>query len=331
MTATSGPGMSLKTEMLGLATHRRAAARVRQRAARRPLDRHARPRASSRTCSRPCFSAHGDVRAPGARADQRGRHLRDHGRGLQHRGAVPDAGDPALRPGDRAAQGDRSIRSTRARSRSSNGGGPSAARARGLRALPRSPSPASARSAIPGCRAATTWRPASSTTSSGAPDRERRDPRAHEREADPQARPAEAAARPVHDRRATATRRSRSSPGAASRRGARGARARAAARACASSCWCRRCSTRSPRRSTRTSSRRCSAGLVVEQSHQGQLYRLLRMFVDVPRGVASLARSGANPITPRRDRRPAAASWRMALQRAAWPSSAAAGVSDERA
>ena len=40
------------------------------------------------------------------------------------------------------------------------------------------------------------------------------------------------------------------------------------------------------------------AGLVVEQSHQGQLYRLLRMFVDMPRGIESLARSGSNPFTP---------------------------------
>ena len=39
-------------------------------------------------------------------------------------------------------------------------------------------------------------------------------------------------------------------------------------------------------------------GLVVEQSHQGQLYRILRMFVDVPRGVTSFARSGSNPFTP---------------------------------
>jgi 2-oxoglutarate ferredoxin oxidoreductase subunit alpha len=38
-------------------------------------------------------------------------------------------------------------------------------------------------------------------------------------------------------------------------------------------------------------------GLVVEQSHQGQLYRILRMFVDLPPGVESLAKSGANPIT----------------------------------
>jgi 2-oxoglutarate ferredoxin oxidoreductase subunit alpha len=39
-------------------------------------------------------------------------------------------------------------------------------------------------------------------------------------------------------------------------------------------------------------------GFVLEQSHQGQLYRLLRMFVDVPRGIAPFARSGSNPFTP---------------------------------
>lgn len=41
------------------------------------------------------------------------------------------------------------------------------------------------------------------------------------------------------------------------------------------------------------------AGLVVELSHQGQFYRILRMFVNVPRGVRSFARSGANPFQPR--------------------------------
>ncbi len=44
-----------------------------------------------------------------------------------------------------------------------------------------------------------------------------------------------------------------------------------------------------------TSLRRC---LVVEQSHQGQLHRLIRMWVDVPRNFSALAKSGANPITP---------------------------------
>jgi 2-oxoglutarate ferredoxin oxidoreductase subunit alpha len=36
--------------------------------------------------------------------------------------------------------------------------------------------------------------------------------------------------------------------------------------------------------------------LVVEQSHQGQLYRLIRMYVDVPPRTESLAKSGSNPI-----------------------------------
>jgi 2-oxoglutarate ferredoxin oxidoreductase subunit alpha len=40
------------------------------------------------------------------------------------------------------------------------------------------------------------------------------------------------------------------------------------------------------------------AGLVVEQSHLGQLYRVLRMYVAVPAGVAPYARSGSNPILP---------------------------------
>jgi len=38
--------------------------------------------------------------------------------------------------------------------------------------------------------------------------------------------------------------------------------------------------------------------VVIEQSHQGQLYRLIRMWADVPREFTSLAQSGANPITP---------------------------------
>jgi 2-oxoglutarate ferredoxin oxidoreductase subunit alpha len=41
--------------------------------------------------------------------------------------------------------------------------------------------------------------------------------------------------------------------------------------------------------------RRCQ---VVEQSHQGQLYRLIRMWTDVPREFSVLAKSGANPISP---------------------------------
>jgi 2-oxoglutarate ferredoxin oxidoreductase subunit alpha len=40
------------------------------------------------------------------------------------------------------------------------------------------------------------------------------------------------------------------------------------------------------------------SGLVVELSYQAQLYRILRMYVDVPAGVVPLARSGANPFQP---------------------------------
>jgi 2-oxoglutarate ferredoxin oxidoreductase subunit alpha len=40
------------------------------------------------------------------------------------------------------------------------------------------------------------------------------------------------------------------------------------------------------------------AGLVVEQSHQGQLYRILRMYLDVPAGVQPFCRSGSNPFLP---------------------------------
>ena len=41
-----------------------------------------------------------------------------------------------------------------------------------------------------------------------------------------------------------------------------------------------------------------SRGLFIEQSYQGQLYRLVRMYVDVPHLVKPLAKSGSNPIQP---------------------------------
>jgi 2-oxoglutarate ferredoxin oxidoreductase subunit alpha len=39
-------------------------------------------------------------------------------------------------------------------------------------------------------------------------------------------------------------------------------------------------------------------GLFVEQSYQAQLYRLVRMYVDLPPLVQPLAKSGSNPIRP---------------------------------
>jgi 2-oxoglutarate ferredoxin oxidoreductase subunit alpha len=41
-----------------------------------------------------------------------------------------------------------------------------------------------------------------------------------------------------------------------------------------------------------------SRGLFIEQSFQGQLYRLVRMYVDLPGQVRTLAKSGSNPIQP---------------------------------
>jgi pyruvate/2-oxoacid:ferredoxin oxidoreductase alpha subunit len=40
------------------------------------------------------------------------------------------------------------------------------------------------------------------------------------------------------------------------------------------------------------------AGLVVEQSYLGQLYRVLRTALDLPAAVRSFSRSGANPFRP---------------------------------
>jgi hypothetical protein len=38
--------------------------------------------------------------------------------------------------------------------------------------------------------------------------------------------------------------------------------------------------------------------VIVEQSYQGQLFRILRMFLDLPAEIQSFARSGAVPFQP---------------------------------
>src|ERR1019366_8127516 len=40
-------------------------------------------------------------------------------------------------------------------------------------------------------------------------------------------------------------------------------------------------------------------GLFIEQSFHGQLYRLVRMYVDLPALVKPFAKSGSNPIQPK--------------------------------
>ena len=57
VTTTSGPGIALKSETIGLGRDDRAAAARRRRPARRPLHRACPPRPSRPTCCRPCSAA----------------------------------------------------------------------------------------------------------------------------------------------------------------------------------------------------------------------------------------------------------------------------------
>ena len=75
MTATSGPGMSLKTEMLGLATIAElplVCVNVQRGGPSTGLP----TKSEQSDLFQACFSAHGDVRAAGAGADLGGRHVR---------------------------------------------------------------------------------------------------------------------------------------------------------------------------------------------------------------------------------------------------------------
>ena len=109
--------------------------------------------------------------------------------------------------------------------------------------------------------------------------------------------PARGAPRPVRHRMATRRRAARHRGlGQRGRRGARGARARAAQRGCRSSCSCRGCCIPWPQQVYEEFFASVRAGLVVEQSHQGQLYRLLRMFVDVPAGCCASVPQRIEPV-----------------------------------
>ena len=257
MTATSGPGMSLKTEMLGLAT-----------IAELPLVcvnvQRGGPSTGIPTKSeqsdlfQAAFSAHGDVVAPGARADRAWptRSAID-GRGVQHRRAVPDAGHhPVRRRRSRSARRS-SIRSTPSALHDRRAPQAERARARALRALPdhrvgRQPDQPPGHG-----RAATTWRRASSTTRRGAPTASGEMHARMNEKRHPQADAAQVARATCSRSRATAD-----APIALVSWGSVAGVALEAprwrgARASGSSCSCRGCSIRSPRRSTATSSRRC--------------------------------------------------------------------------
>ena len=95
MTTTSGPGIDLKSEAIGLAISLELPLHHHRRPARRALDGPAHEGRAVRPLA-------GDVRAPrrAAAADRRGEDpeplLRRGARGRPHRGHLPHAGDPAL-------------------------------------------------------------------------------------------------------------------------------------------------------------------------------------------------------------------------------------------
>ena len=162
MTATSGPGMSLKTEMLGLATIAELPLVV--------LDVQ-RGGPSTGIPTKPeqsdlfqaVFSAHGDtmrpVLAPISVADTFDVTVEAFNIAERYQTPVIMLSDQEI--GQRKETVD-PIDTSRFRSRSA--GGPTETELRTTSASA-SPSPASARSATRACGAATTWAPASSTTS----------------------------------------------------------------------------------------------------------------------------------------------------------------------
>ena len=197
MTATSGPGLSLKTEMLGLASAAEAAVGLRQRPARRTLDRNADEARAVRPVRGGLFRPWRQREAD-PRADGRGRHLRRDGRGIQHRGGLPDPGHRPLRPGNRPAQGgDRADRHqgprTRRQARADRGGAGVVHPVQDD-AVGREPDQPS------GDGGGRLPRGRDRARQGGLPQRQRRKPHPDEREAAPEARPAQTAPRPLRIR-----------------------------------------------------------------------------------------------------------------------------------
>ena len=160
-----GPGHVAQDRDARPRLDRRAAPRVRQRAARRALHRPAHEeRAGGPLPGLLLRPRRRGAAGPGARLG--GRHVRDHGRGVQRRRAVPDAGRSSSPTRRSRSARRRSTRSTRRPSRSWSAGGRPGRSSRSTSAS-RPPTPASARSATRGCSGGTTWPPASSTTSGG--------------------------------------------------------------------------------------------------------------------------------------------------------------------
>ena len=92
LTASSGPGIALKTRGDGPRGDGRAAARRHRRPARRPVDRACRPRTSRRTCSRSCSGATRDSPIPIVAPATPGECFDLRDRGVPARAQVHDPG-----------------------------------------------------------------------------------------------------------------------------------------------------------------------------------------------------------------------------------------------
>ena len=294
MTATSGPGMSLKTEMLGLASIAElplVCVNVQRGGPSTGLP----TKSEQADLFQACFSAHGDVvrpvLAPTSVADTFGLTVEAFNIAEQYQTPVILLSDQEIAQRKETVDPIDTAAVPRGRPQAADRGGAREVRALQADRLGHQPDqpPRHAGRQLPGLR--------HRAQRAGRPDRERRGARADERQAHPQARPAEAAARPVRDRGRLAR------AGGPGRVGQRRGRVREALE------LARKDGIQAkllvPKLLFPVAEevygeffRSVQAGLVVEQSHQGQLYRILRMYLDVPAGVVSLAQSGSNPILP---------------------------------
>ena len=167
MTATSGPGLSLKCEMMGLAS-----------IAELPLVivdvQRGGPSTGLPTKTEQsdlfaaAFSAHGDVIRPVLAPTSVADTFRTTIEAFNLAESLPDAGDHPVRPGDRLRARRPWIPSTPASSRSPTGWSPPR-RSCTTTSVSSRPRTTSAPSAIPACWAAPTWLPASSTWRTAPP------------------------------------------------------------------------------------------------------------------------------------------------------------------
>ena len=295
MTATSGPGMSLKTEMLGLAT-----------IAELPLVcvnvQRGGPSTGMPTKSeqsdlfQACFSAHGDVvrpvLAPISVADTFDITVEAFNIAEEYQTPVILLSDQEIAQRKETIDPPRHL--------ADRGEGPSPADRGGARELPAVPDHRLRRQPDQPARDGGGQLPRVRHRAhrERGPHRERRGPRPDERQAHPQARPAEEAPGPVRRRGRRAGPGGPRGLGQRGRRGARGAPHRASAKGIQAKLLVPKLLYPVAEEVYQDFFQGVQAGLVVEQSHQGQLFRILRMYVDLPPNVWPFKRSGSNPILP---------------------------------